>query len=192
MAVQVLGQIDGPAASRAVAAIALFSPFPDVRGRAIETAVRRDPRDFLDSLLTMIHRPFRYKVQPLNGPGSEGGLFVDGERFNIQRLYQVFPIDPSRIPQRIFSPDVPFNPFTPANMMMVSGWGTGGVNLAPSVSPESAQQLGRGHRRQSVERGDYLGRPEGDGRSRLGKHGQSRPRHPDGRHRSAISRSRRN
>jgi len=143
MAVQILGQIDGPAASRAVAAIALFSPFPDVRGRAIETAVRRDPRDFLDSLLTMIHRPFRYKVQPLNGPGSEGGLFVDGERFNIQRLYQVFPIDPSRLPQRIYSPDVPFNPFTAGNMMIVSGWGTSGLNIAPSVSPASAQQLGR-------------------------------------------------
>jgi hypothetical protein len=142
-ALQVLGQIDGPAASRAVAALALFSPSPDVRGQAIETAVRRDPRDFLDSLLTLIHRPFRYQVKPLSGPGSEGGLFVDGERFNIRRLYQLAPVDPSRLPERMFSPDVPFSPFTASNMMMVSGWGTGLVNLGTSVSPESAQQLGR-------------------------------------------------
>ena len=73
MAVQVLGQIDGPAASRAVAAIALFSPYADVRGRAIDTAVRRDPRDFLEPLLAMIHRTFRYKVQPLSGPGLGRG-----------------------------------------------------------------------------------------------------------------------
>src|SRR5271165_82772 len=124
-AVQVLGQIDGLAASRAVAAMALFSPYPDVRGWAIETASRRDPREFLEPLLTIIHRPFRYRVQPLRGPGSEGGIFVDGERFNIQRLYEVAPIDPSRLPPRVFSPDVPFNPFTPVNMMMVSGWGAG-------------------------------------------------------------------
>lgn len=143
MAVQVLGQIDGPAASRAVAAIALFSPFPDVRGRAIETTVRRDPRDFLDSLLAMIRRPFRYQVQPLNGPGSEGGLFVDGERFNIQRLYQVLPFDPSLLPQRIYSPDVPFNPFSTPNMLAVSGMPIAMANATPSISSAGAQQLGR-------------------------------------------------
>jgi hypothetical protein len=142
-AVQVLGQIDGPWASQAAVALALFSPYPEVRGRSIETAARRDPRDFLEPLLAMIRRPFRYKVQPLAGPGSQGGIFVDGERFNIQRLYQVAPIDLSRLPQRIFSPDVPFNPFTAANMMMVSGWGTGSVTVAPSVPAASATQLGK-------------------------------------------------
>ena len=39
MAVQVLGQIDGQAASQAVAGLAVFSPFPAVRGRAFETAL---------------------------------------------------------------------------------------------------------------------------------------------------------
>jgi hypothetical protein len=142
-AVQVLGQIDGPAASKAISAMAVFSPFPEVRGLAIDTASRRDPRDFLDSLLSMIRRPFRYKVQPVNGPGSEGGLFVEGERFNIQRLYQVETVDNSRLPQRIFSPDVPFDPFTSTNMMLVSGWGTGVLNPSPSLSGEGASQLGK-------------------------------------------------
>jgi hypothetical protein len=120
-AVEVLGQIDGPAASRALAAIAVLSPFPEIRGRAIDTAERRDPRDFLDPLLALIRRPFKYKVQPLNGPGSEGGLFVEGEKFNIQRLYQVAPIDTSRLPARTFSPDVPFDPFSVPNMAMLAG-----------------------------------------------------------------------
>ena len=42
-AIQVLGQIDAAAASRALAAIAVFAPSAAVRGRAIETAVRHDP-----------------------------------------------------------------------------------------------------------------------------------------------------
>jgi hypothetical protein len=141
-AVQVLGQIDGPDASRAVAAMAVFSPFPEVRGLAIDTAARRDPREFLSSVLSMIRRPFRYRVQPLGGPGSQGGLFVDGERFNIQRLYQIDPVDQSRLPRRIFTPDVPFDPFSSSNVMLVSGWGTGVASLAPSIAGEGAQQLG--------------------------------------------------
>jgi Pretoxin HINT domain/HEAT repeats len=143
MAVQVLGQIEGPAASRAVAAMAVFSPYADLRGRATETLSRRDPSDFLDSLLSMIHRPFRYKVQPLNGPGSAGGVFVDGERFDIRRLYEVDPINPNSLGPRIFSPEVPFNPFSVPNMLMASGWQFGGVNLAPSVTPASPQRLGK-------------------------------------------------
>jgi hypothetical protein len=142
-AVQVLGQIDGPAASKAIAAMAVFSPFPVARGLAIGTAARRDPREFLEPLLAMIRRPFRYKVQPLNGPGSEGGLFVDGERFNIRRLYQIEPIDRSRLPQRIFSPDVPFDPFASTNLMLVSGWSAGTLNVTPSIAGDSAQQLGQ-------------------------------------------------
>jgi hypothetical protein len=162
-AVQVLGQIDGPAASRAISAMAVFSPFPEVRGLAINTAARRDPREFIETLLDMIHRPFRYKVQPLNGPGSEGGLFVDGERFNIQRLYQIAPIDPSRLPQRIFSPDVPFDPFTSTNMMLVSGWGTGVVNFAPSISGNVAQNLGKAMAANPAQAASLLGRAAATG-----------------------------
>jgi hypothetical protein len=141
MAVQVLGQIDGLAASKAVAALAVFSPSAAVRGRAIETTIRRDPRDFLDSLLVLIRKPFRYKVQPVNGPGSEGGLFVEGDKYNIERLYRVEALDPSRIPARIFGPDVPFNPFSVPNMLMASGWPIAMANSAAN-SP-AAQQFGQ-------------------------------------------------
>jgi hypothetical protein len=133
--VEVLGQIDGPAASRAIAAIAVMSPFPEVRGRAIDTAERRDSRDFLDAVLALIRRPFRYKVHPLSGPGSQGGLFIEGERFNIQRLYQVAPIDTSRLPARMFSPDVPFNPFAVANAGMLAG---GPIAASSGVMPAPA------------------------------------------------------
>jgi hypothetical protein len=141
MAVQVFGQIDGSAASKAVAALAVFSPSAAVRGRAIETAIRRDPRDFLDSVLALIRKPFRYKVQPVRGLGSEGELFVEGERYNIKRLYRVEPFDASRVPARLFSPDVPFNPFTTPNLLMAAGWPTAMATSA--VNSPATEQLGQ-------------------------------------------------
>ncbi len=147
MAVQVFGQIDGSAASKAVAALAVFSPSAAVRGRAIETAARRDARDFLDSVLALIRKPFRYKVQPVNGPGSQGELFVEGERYNIQRLYRVEPFDPSRVPARLFSPDVPFNPFTTPKPADGGGMANGHGNLGRQFARRPAARAG--HRRQS-------------------------------------------
>ena len=139
-AVQVLGQIDSPAASMALASLALMSRSPEVRGRATETLMRRDPRDFLTSLLTKIRKPFDYKVRPVNGPGSEGVLFVEGERYNIQRLYQVQPFDTRALPPRIFSQDVPFDPFSVPNLLLAAGaWG--GMSVTASAAQPQAQQL---------------------------------------------------
>ena len=87
-AVQMLGQIDGPSASNGLAALAVFSPAAEVRRRAIETLTRRDPRDVVGRLIGLIHKPYKYQVRHVNGPGSPGELFVEGERFNIQRFYQ--------------------------------------------------------------------------------------------------------
>ena len=51
--------------------------------RAIETLKRRDPRDVVGRLIGLIHKPYKYQVRHVNGPGSPGELFVEGERFNI-------------------------------------------------------------------------------------------------------------
>ena len=108
--------------------------------------MRHDPRDYLTAILGMIRKPFKYKVQPLNGPGSEGALFVEGERYNIQRLYRVQPFDPSTLPPRIYSPDVPFDPFSMSNLMMASGgWGvmnTGFSAARPATRPGDRSQPG--------------------------------------------------
>jgi hypothetical protein len=120
-AVQMLGQIDGPVASTSLAALAVYNVSGKVRGRAAETLTRRDPRDVVDRLIGIVRKPFKYQVRRGNGPGSPGELFVEGERFNVRRLYTMTPIDPSRIPARIFSPDVPFDPFSSSNLMMAAG-----------------------------------------------------------------------
>ena len=62
-AVQMLGQIDGPPASTALAALAVFSPAPEVRRRAIQTLTRRDPRDVVGRLIAL-------DTQAIQIPGS--------------------------------------------------------------------------------------------------------------------------
>ncbi len=103
-AVQVLGQIDGPAASTALATLAILYPEGPVTGRATETLTCRDPRDIVGRLISMIRKPFKYQVRPVNGPGSTGEIFVEGEQFNVRRLYRSTPIDPALIPAGFFAP----------------------------------------------------------------------------------------
>ena len=116
-AVQMLGQIDGPAASTALATMAILFPEGQVRGRAAETLMRRDPRDIVGRLITMIRKPFKYQVRPVNGPGSTGELFVEGEKFNVRRLYRSRAIDPTLIPASAFAPAMTVDPLVNANVM---------------------------------------------------------------------------
>jgi hypothetical protein len=92
LAVQVLGQIDSPGATRALAMLAVFSESAEVRGKATETLQRRDPRDFVGFLVGLIRDPVKYQVKPVGGPGSSGALFVNGKQFNVQRLYEPPPM----------------------------------------------------------------------------------------------------
>ena len=97
-AIAMLNQIEGPAASNALAALAIFSPRAEVQRRASESLTRRDLRDILTRLIAMIRKPFKYQVRPVSGPGSTGVLFVEGEKFNVQRIYRSMPINPSLLP----------------------------------------------------------------------------------------------
>jgi hypothetical protein len=117
-AVQMLSQIDGPAASNALAGFAVFSSAGSVRSRAIELLKMRDPRDVVGRLIGLVHKPFKYQVRHVNGPGSPGELFVEGERFNIDRFYRNLVPAPNIVQNRLFSPDVPFEPFGFQNLML--------------------------------------------------------------------------
>ncbi len=97
-AVSMLGQIEGPSASTALAALAIFGPREDVQRQAAESLNRRDLRDIMTRLIGLIRKPFKYQVRPVGGPGSTGVLFVEGEKFNVQRVYRSLPINPSLLP----------------------------------------------------------------------------------------------
>ncbi len=38
-------------------------------------------------MIGLLRKRVKYEVRPVGGPGSPGVLFVEGERFNVQRLY---------------------------------------------------------------------------------------------------------
>ncbi len=131
--VQMLGQIDGPAASTALSAIAMLFPDGAVRRRASENLIRRDPRDIVGRLISMIRKPFTYQVRPVNGPGSVGELFVEGEKFNVRRLYRSQAIDPSLIPADSFAPSMAFDPMADPRGSMSRALAQGAVN--PQANP---------------------------------------------------------
>jgi hypothetical protein len=86
-AVKLLGQIDAPGSSRALALLGLYGPSPDIRQRCTEILRRRDPREFAGILVATIRDPVKYKVRPVGGPGSQGVLVVEGNEADTQRRY---------------------------------------------------------------------------------------------------------
>jgi tetratricopeptide (TPR) repeat protein len=153
-AVQLLGQIDGPSASSGLAALAVFSPAAHVRSRALEILITRDPRDVVWRLIGLIHKPYKYQVRHVSGPGSPGELFVEGERFNIQRFYQNQTMTFALQQGRLFTPDIPFDPFSIRNLVLATfasqyafagsfklGMPVGMGGLAPEFSVSTAPPL---------------------------------------------------
>ena len=106
-AVQLLGQVDAPKATQGLAVLAVAAPSAEVRKAATETLRRRDPREFLGMLIGLLRKPMKYEVKPVNGPGSTGVLFVEGERYNVRREYAL--PGASALP-RLFADGVPFDP----------------------------------------------------------------------------------
>jgi hypothetical protein len=86
-AVRVLGQIDAPGSSRALAMLALSSKSAEARGEAIQILRRRDSRDFAPILVAMIRDPIKYEVKRVNGPGTTGELVIHDGTTNRKRLY---------------------------------------------------------------------------------------------------------
>ena len=63
----------------------------EVRASAIESLKKREPRDYVGLLIEMVQIPVEYKVQPVQGPGSQGGLLIDTPRFTMLRTYDAPP-----------------------------------------------------------------------------------------------------
>jgi hypothetical protein len=48
-------------------------------------------RDFVGLLIDLVHFPVKFKVQPVTGPGSRGGLLIETPRFKLMRTYDAPP-----------------------------------------------------------------------------------------------------
>ena len=90
-AVRLLGQIDAPSASRALASLAVMGLTADVRGHAADALVKRDPREFAGVLISAIRDPIEFEVREVQGPGKPGELYVHGERMNRRFFYEAPP-----------------------------------------------------------------------------------------------------
>jgi Pretoxin HINT domain len=87
IAVRLLGQIDSPGSSRAIALLALSTETAEVRGAATQILRRRDARDFAGVLIALFGDPIKYEVRRVNGPGSQGQLLIKQPDVNVKRLY---------------------------------------------------------------------------------------------------------
>jgi hypothetical protein len=87
VAVRVLGQIESPGSSRALAILGVFSPAPSVRQGAVQILRRRDPRDFASILFGLLRDTIKYETKKLKGPGSQGELLVKNKDANVKRVY---------------------------------------------------------------------------------------------------------
>jgi hypothetical protein len=96
-AVQLLGQIDSPDATRCLALLALDGRSPDVRARATQVLRVRDPRDVASLLVAMLRDPnfdsdpilFHYQITPIGREAADapGWLTVTGPGYDVIRSY---------------------------------------------------------------------------------------------------------
>ncbi len=113
-AVQLLGQVDSPSASKALAFLAVFAKSAEARRAATETLRGRDAREYADLLVALIRDPIKYEVKPVGGPGSPGVLFIEGKQANLKRIYAA--AAPSLMPGDRFDYDPQYGPVILRNM----------------------------------------------------------------------------
>ena len=88
VSLRIFSQIDSPRSSIALATMAMFVPSADLRAEASQVLLRRDPRDYAGMLVGLLQDEVEYKVRAVNGPGSQGELFIKGKGANVDRLYR--------------------------------------------------------------------------------------------------------
>src|ERR1017187_775026 len=91
-AVTMLKKIEGPAPSKELGRLAVVSDSAQVRESAIESLKKLEPRDYVGLLIEMVQDPVQYKVQPVQGPGTRGGLLIDTPRYTLLRTYDAPPV----------------------------------------------------------------------------------------------------
>jgi tetratricopeptide (TPR) repeat protein len=90
-AVTMMSGITSPSSARELARLAVMSESTGVRETAIESLKNREARDYVGELIEMVQSPVEYKVQPVQGPGSQGALLIDTPRFTMLRTYDAPP-----------------------------------------------------------------------------------------------------
>ncbi len=98
-AVQLLGQIDSPGATRSLALFAIGGATVGIRRAACEILARRDHREALGLLIAMLRDPepnpntvvYRFQMVPVGalGYGSPGVTIIEGQKANLLAFYTI-------------------------------------------------------------------------------------------------------
>jgi hypothetical protein len=86
-AVELLGRIDDPGSSLALAELAARTGSTSVRQEAIAILRNRPPRDYAGALVKLIRPKIVCNVVPVQGPGSRGALILETPRVRMIRTY---------------------------------------------------------------------------------------------------------
>ncbi|WP_435022184.1 polymorphic toxin-type HINT domain-containing protein [Tundrisphaera sp. TA3] len=87
--IRILGQIDAPTSSRALALLAAFDGSPEIRRAATEILKRRDPREFSGLLIGLLRRPIKYTVTRSDAIESPGSIRIEGPEGAVVRDYSL-------------------------------------------------------------------------------------------------------
>jgi hypothetical protein len=104
MAVQLLGQVRGPASSQALVELALDTADLEILRVATETLAQRDPREFAGRLVALVAKPTKYEVQRGVGTNEARQLRVETPGYNLVRRYQPVAADPVTNPASLLLP----------------------------------------------------------------------------------------
>ncbi len=112
LAVRLLGQVDAPVSSQALALLVVSGKSSEVRRSAAEILALRDPREYVGFLIGLIRDPIRYQTGLAQDP-SDGTmhrtLLVEGKKYNVATFFDraigYFP------PPRLYADCVPFDPY---------------------------------------------------------------------------------
>ncbi len=112
VAVRLLGQVDSPGSSRALALLATWGKTPAIRRVAAEILGHRDPREFLGLLIGQLRKPIRYEMglnPNLDGGGPRPYFAVEGEKA-WTKFNSNWTVDQG-VPSRLFVDAMPFDPY---------------------------------------------------------------------------------
>ena len=132
-AIQMLGQIDSPEAYNRLGCSRGF-PHPSQRSRAcrLSTLVGATPW----RVRGRVDWSHSQAIQVSNTAGqrtrSVGVLFVEGERFNVRRLYEFQPITDPSLSRQSSTPSVPLISSSAENLLMAMA-GTGNMELCSAL-----------------------------------------------------------
>ena len=88
VAVRLLGQVDSPGSTKALAYLSVYGISPKARRAAAETLRHRDPREYAEPLIALLAEAIRYEIKHVAGIAEPGELLVEGRRTNVRRVYE--------------------------------------------------------------------------------------------------------